>query len=222
MSTEPRAAARPGPDIARGDAASVHITHWHAPGPAAARALLDEVAGQWAAAAWPGGLLSFQAYLSTDGDTVLTYVQATGPTVHGDLSRTLSGPAAAEAVSYRLHSSIVLDRSGTPPGAVVIATFDVDGAECQDRIVQSVTRAVTEAPAAQRVGMLSAHFHASTDGSRVLNYAEWTSDEAHRAFLDGAARAATLRATGATPGVRPIGFRRFHLHHAITPDRSGT
>lgn len=85
-----------------------------------------------------------------------------------------------------------------------------------------MARAVTDAPAEQREGMLSAHFHASTDGSRVLNYAEWTSDAAHLAFLESAARAATLRATGATPGVRPIGFRRFHLHHSITPERSDT
>lgn len=222
MSAEPRAAARRGPDIARPDATSVHITHWHAPGRDAARALLDEVSDRWAAAVWPDGLLSFHAYLGTDGDTVLTYVQSARPTAHHDLVRTLQGPAAAAAVSYRLHTSVVLDRTGTPPGAVVVATFDVDGADAQERIIESVARAVTDAPAEQRDGMLSAHFHASTDGSRVLNYAEWTSDEAHVAFLEGAARAATLRATGATPGVRPIGFRRFHLHHGITPDRSDT
>ncbi|MEU1473248.1 antibiotic biosynthesis monooxygenase [Streptomyces sp. NPDC005761] len=222
MGAEPRAAARRGPDIARRDVSSVHITHWYAPGRSAGLALLDGVSGQWAGAAWPEGLLSFHAYLSTEGDTVLAYVQATRPTAHRDLTRTLRGPAAAGAVSYRLHTSVVLDRSAAPPGAVVIATFDVDGPERQDRIVESVAKAVTEAPPAQREGMLSAHFHAATDGSRVLNYAEWTSDEAHLAFLDGAARRATLRATGATPGVRPIGFRRFHLHHGITPDRSGT
>ncbi|WP_406456030.1 antibiotic biosynthesis monooxygenase [Streptomyces sp. NBC_00876] len=222
MGAENRAAAGRGPDIARPDVTSVHITHWYAPDRAAALALLDDVSAQWAAAAWPKGLLSFHAYLSTDGDTVLTYVQATRPTAHHDLVRTLHGPAAAAAVSYRLHTSIVLDHSGTPPGAVVVATFDVDGAERQERIVESVAKAVTEAPPAQREGMIGAHFHTATDGSRVLNYAEWTGDEAHLAFLDGAARAATLRATGATPGVRPIGFRRFHLHHGITPDRSET
>ncbi|HEY9332620.1 MAG TPA: antibiotic biosynthesis monooxygenase [Streptomyces sp.] len=221
MGAEPRAARR-GPDIARPDATSIHVTHWYAPDRTAALALLGEVSTRWADAAWPEGLLSFHAYLSTEGDTVLAYVQAAHPTAHAELVRTLRGPASAAAVSYRLHTSVVLDRSGAPPGAVVVATFDVDGAERQERIVASVAKAVTEAPQAEREGMIGAHFHASADGSRVLNYAEWTSDDAHLAFLDGAARRATLRATGETPGVRPIGFRRFHLHHALTPDRSAT
>jgi hypothetical protein len=28
------------------------------------------------------------------------------------------------------------------------------------------------------------HLHASTDGTRVINYAEWTDEEAHRRMVD--------------------------------------
>ncbi|MFD8014952.1 hypothetical protein [Streptomyces sp. NPDC058955] len=212
----------PGPDPGRPDAAAVFVTRWYVPGRADGTRLLDEIATQWRTAAPPDGLLSFHAYLSTDEDTVLTYVQARDPAVYRPFVRSLRGAARAEPVEYRPDRGVVLASSARPPGCAVVASFDVDGAERQDRIVDSVLGALDDTPAAGLRGMLSAHFHLSTDGSRVLNFARWTSDEAHEAFLAGAARRATLRATGATPGVRPVGFQRFHLHHAIDLGRSGT
>lgn len=204
-----------GPDPGRPDARAVFVTQWYVPGRAAGTRLLDELAGRWRAAPPPDGLLSFHAYLSTDDDTVLVYVQARDPEAYRPFVRSLDGAARAEPVEYRPRRGVVLASSSRPPGSVVVASFDVDGAERQDRIIESVLGALDAAPADQHRGMLSAHFHASTDGSRVLNYARWTSDEAHEAFLAGATRRATLGATGATPGVRPIGFKRYHLHHAL-------
>ncbi|MFF2775357.1 antibiotic biosynthesis monooxygenase family protein [Streptomyces sp. NPDC058052] len=211
-----------GPDLGRPDARAVFVTQWYVPDRAAGTRLLDEVADAWRAADPPDGLLAFHAHLSTDGDTVLAYAQARDPDAYRPFVRSLRGAARAEPVEYRLRRGVVLASSARPPGCAVVATFDVDGAERQDRIIESVVGALDGAPADQHRGMLSAHFHTSTDGSRVLNYARWTSDEAHEAFLAGATRRATLRATGATPGVRPIGFKRYHLHHAIDLGRSRT
>ncbi|POX55049.1 hypothetical protein C3489_12085 [Streptomyces sp. Ru71] len=202
------------PDIRRSDVRAVFVTQWYVPGRAAGLASLDEVAEQWAGTPWPTGILSFAAYLGTDDDTALTYVQASRPDTYRPFVRALRGPARAEGVEYRLRRSVVLEPG--LPGAVVVASFDVDGPERQERIIESVAGAVTGAPAEQHPGMLTANFHASTDGTRVLNYAEWTTDEAHVAFLAGATRRATLRATGETPGVRPIGFKRYHLHRSIS------
>ncbi|GJF22595.1 antibiotic biosynthesis monooxygenase [Streptomyces flaveolus] len=204
------------PDIRRPDAHAVFVTQWYVPGRAAGLALLDEVAGQWRDAR-PDGVIAFHAYLGTDNDTVLTYVQARHADSYRPFVRTLTGTARAEAVEYRLRRSVVRGTSSSAPGCVVVAAFDVDGAERQERIIEAVVEALDGAPEEQHRGMLTAHFHTSTDGSRVLNYAEWTSDEAHEAFLRGTTRQATLRATGATPGVRPIGFKRYHLHHSIDP-----
>ncbi|MYR46956.1 antibiotic biosynthesis monooxygenase [Streptomyces sp. SID5910] len=201
------------PDIRRPDAQVVFVTQWYVPGRAAGIALLDELSDQWRGPG-PDGVLAFHAYLGTDEETVLTYVQAQRPDTYRPFVRSLPGAARAEPVEYRLRRSVVLG-TASPPGCAVVATFDVDGAERQERIIESVVGALDHAPEEQHRGMLTAHFHASTDGSRVLNYAEWTSDEAHEAFLRGATRKATLRATGATPGVRPIGFKRYHLHHSI-------
>ncbi|MFD4371229.1 antibiotic biosynthesis monooxygenase [Streptomyces sp. NPDC058486] len=218
----PLAPAGLDPDLDRPDAHAVFVTQWYVAGRAEGTRLLDEVAEQWRTAAPPDGLIAFHSYLSTDDDTVLTYVQARDPNAYRPFVRALHGAARAEPVEYRLRRGVTLATSARPPGCAVVASFDVDGAERQDRIIESIVGALGEAPAEQLRGMLSAHFHTSTDGSRVLNYARWTSDEAHEAFLAGATRRATLRATGATPGVRPIGFKRYHPHHAIDLGRSRT
>ncbi|MBP0452322.1 antibiotic biosynthesis monooxygenase [Kitasatospora sp. RG8] len=204
------------PDVRRADSTAVHVAQWYVPGRAAGVEALDDAARQWRAAAWPAGILSAGAYLSTDGDTVLTYVQTAGPGAHRAFTAGLDGLAGAATVEYTLHHAIVLEPGAPTPASFVVAGFDVDGPGPQRRIVEAITGALERAPAGQHPGMISANFHLSTDGTRVLNYAEWTSDEAHQAFLDGATRTATLRATHETPGVRPIGFKRYHLRHGIT------
>ncbi|WP_329140048.1 antibiotic biosynthesis monooxygenase [Streptomyces sp. NBC_01476] len=204
------------PDIRRADSAAVHVAQWYVSDRAAGVEALDEAVQQWRATAWPAGILSFSAYLSTEHDTVLTYVQTAGGGVHRAFTAGLKGLAGAETVEYTLHRAIVLDAAAPAPASFVVASFDVDGPGPQESIVASIAGALEHAPAGQHPGMISANFHLSTDGTRVLNYAEWTSDEAHIAFLDGATRVATLRATHATPGVRPIGFKRYHLLHSLT------
>lgn len=137
------------------------------------------------------GLLTLSRYVSVDGDTVLAYGQAAG-----------TPPELPGTTRYRRGRAVVL-AAGTP-ACVVVATFDVDGPGRQQVIIDAIAGSLTEAP-----GLLSANFHTSIDGGRVLNYAEWTSEEEHVAFLDGATRATTLRVSNATPGVRPIGFVRY-------------
>lgn len=204
------------PDVRRPDSTSVHLAQRYVPDRGSGVEALHEAVAQWQAAPWPAGVLSASAFLSTDHDTVLTYVQTAGPAAHSDFTAGLKGLAGAETVGYRLHRAIVLDDGPAAPASFVVATFDVDGPDPQERIVASIAGALATAPPGQHPGMISANFHLSTDGTRVINYAEWTSDEAHVAFLDGATRAATLRATHDTPGVRPIGFKRYHLLHSLT------
>jgi hypothetical protein len=201
------------PDVRRPDSLAVFVTARYVPGAAAGRGVLESVLGQWERTPWPAGLLSFTGYLSTGGDAVLTYAQAAGTDSYRPFVRALDGPARAEPVEYQLRRSVVTG-TGTP-GCMIVATFDVDGPDRQDAVVDSLIATLNQAPGNGPPGMLSANFHASTDGSRVLNYAEWVSDEAHIAFLHGATRQATLRTSNSLPGVRPIGFRRYHLHRAL-------
>ncbi|MFG2376885.1 hypothetical protein ACGFY9_36145 [Streptomyces sp. NPDC048504] len=203
------------PDLRRPDVAAVFVSHWYVPNRARGLADLQDLVGQWSATPWPPGVLSFNCFLSTDDDTVLTYTQCGEPGAYRRMLDTLGGVARAEAVEYRPHRSVVLDSAPRKPGCVIVAMFDVDGPDRQERIVESIAGAVQDPAGRRNPGMLSANFHASKDGTRVLNYAEWTTDEAHIAFLAGATHVTTRRVSDDTPGVRPIGFKRYHLHRSI-------
>lgn len=203
------------PDLRRADATTVHVATRHVPDPETGHREAAEAAEQWQAAVWPDGLLSVSVYLSTDGATLLSYTQSSGPDGYPQLAAPLKGFAGAPAVAYAPpHRTVQLNSTATP-AAFVVAVFDTDGPDAQREVAAAVGDAVRDAPAARHPGLISANFHLSADGSRVLNYAEWTTDAAHEEFLAGATRAATLRATHSTPGVRPIGFTRYHLLHTL-------
>lgn len=204
------------PEIRHADVTAVFVSHRYVPDRACGLRELEAAVDQWDAAAWPAGLLSVSCYLSTDDDTVLVYAQCASAECYRPALGSLSGLAGLEPVEYRLRHSVVLDENGDP-GSVVIATFDVDGPERQQRVIESLRATLEQAPREQHPGMLAANFHVSVDGTRVLNYAEWTSDEAHIAFLEGATRKATLRTSNSLPGVRPIGFKRYHLYRSLRP-----
>jgi hypothetical protein len=180
-------------NVRRAEVDTVLITTWH---------VADEPSGLARVESDPEavralGLLTHSRFVSVDGSIVLAYGQATG-----------EPPEVPGAVRYRLGRTVVL-AEGTP-ACVVAATFDVDGPGRQQAIIDTIAESLTDAP-----GLLSANFHTSVDGGRVLNYAEWTSEEAHIAFLDGATRATTLRISNTTPGVRPIGFVRYRPEWSV-------
>ncbi|MEU7147195.1 hypothetical protein AB0B79_06855 [Streptomyces sp. NPDC039022] len=209
------------PHVRRTDVASVHVSQLYVPDRAQAKSVLEQTAAAWSDVSWPAGILSFSCYTSVEEDTVLTYVQCADENSYRPFVDTLRGPARSGAVEYRLRASVTPQNETGTPSCMVIATFDVDGAERQGRVIDSLVKALTDTPNAQPPGMISANFHASTDASRVLNYAEWTSDEAHIAFLDSVTRQSTMRASGDVPGVRPIGFKRYHLHRALVAELPG-
>jgi len=183
------------PDVGRAGVEAVLVGHRHAPDEEAATTAVKELARQWEGVP---DVRSASVYRDTEGTTVLTYVQC---------GSTVPRATPGGVVEYRLRRGVV-PVAGTP-GAIVIATFDVDGPGRQEAVISALVSTLEARPAPP--GMLSAYFHASVDGTRVLNYAEWTTHEAHVAFLEGETRRSTLRVSTGLPGVRPIGFRRFHL-----------
>ncbi|GAA2502450.1 antibiotic biosynthesis monooxygenase [Streptomyces thermolineatus] len=204
------------PEIARPDAHAVFVAYWYVEDGEQGRAVLDEIADAWQQAERPEELLSLSCYLSTDDDTVLTYVQCTDRAAYQPFaSRLPSASARVVPIEFRLHRSVLLNPQAGPTNALVTALFDVDGAERQRRIVASVAENLERAPADEYTGLIASHFHLSADGTRVINFAEWTSDEAHVVFLDGATRHSSLRITHDMPGVRPIGYRRYHLYRSV-------
>lgn len=67
------------------------------------------------------------------------------------------------------------------PGITLINVFTVEP-EDQKRLVELLIEA-TESVMSTVAGFVSANIHASTDGTRVVNYAQWASVEQFEAML---------------------------------------
>lgn len=213
--TEPETVAT-APDLDRPDSQAVFVSHWHVGDRATGRAVLDEITDAWERTPRPKDILSFSCYLSVEGDTVMTYAQCSDASAYRSHIRMLPVQSArSEPTEYRLCRSVLAGDPGETPGALVTALFDVDGPERQRFIVDTIAARLQAAPRAEHAGLIASHFHAGVDGTRVTNFAEWTTDEAHIAFLEGNTRHGNLRATRETPGVRPIGHRRYHLYRTL-------
>lgn len=118
------------------------------------------------------GLVSFTAYEGIDHDGAFTYEQWTSE----DAIENLDG-----APVYRLYRG---NRGEGIPGALVVVSVEFDGPDEQRQRdwIDLVFTALDSEPVRPEGG-ISGYFHVSTDGTRVLNYAEWASAEAHLAAL---------------------------------------
>lgn len=201
------------PDVARPDVALVVISPLYVGGPQQQEEMADEALARWTRTSVARGLVSLSVFASLDGEALLAYSQWTGDDAYSAYtSAAARGPLdLVDGARYRLFRSMN-DTTGEP-GCVITATFDVDGPERQRHIVDAL------AVAASRVepfpGALSAHFHLSVDSTRVLNYAEWTSLEAHDRAVENAELDEIYRISLETPGVRATRGRAYRLHRAL-------
>ncbi|MEU7580696.1 antibiotic biosynthesis monooxygenase [Streptomyces sp. NPDC041068] len=186
------------PDPARADGGLTFISTWSTGSPDRQRATLDAIAKAWETRPWPHeGLLSYTVYAGSDGSTVLhhsqwrdeeAYEEFFASAANGRDARNTEIDAAVPGVERlglnktRLYRSWTdgRGREGREPGAIVIVQVDFDGpdADRQRAWVDGVVDALDSDPAEGRA-LYSAHFHVSTDGTRVVNYAEWESEQAH-------------------------------------------
>ncbi|MET7363150.1 antibiotic biosynthesis monooxygenase [Streptomyces sp. NPDC005562] len=194
------------PRPARPDAGLTFISTWSTGSPERQRATLDAIATAWGSRPWPHeGLLSYAVYAGADGSTVLHHSQWRDEAAYqeffahsgngrdarnADIDAAVPGIARLGLNKTRLYRSWTGNREGDgdgdggregrEPGTVVIVQIDFDGpdADRQRAWVDGVVEALDTDPAGHP-GLLSAHFHVSTDGRRVVNYAEWESEQAH-------------------------------------------
>ncbi|MFI1656721.1 antibiotic biosynthesis monooxygenase family protein [Streptomyces sp. NPDC020472] len=190
------------PDLHRPGVGAVLVSTWSVGTPERQRAAVEAVRKAWESRAWPDlGLLSYSVLIGTDGDTLLHYSQWTEQQAYDDFVRTHRDDRNAEIdaavpdierVELRrygaIHRSTVRGATSTGelPGVVVIVEADFDGAGegVREDWVDGVFAALDEDAATRPVpGGISGQFHLSVDGGRVLNYAEWESEEAHEAWV---------------------------------------
>ncbi|GAA0516496.1 hypothetical protein GCM10011581_46430 [Saccharopolyspora subtropica] len=102
-------------------------------------------------------------------------------------------------VRYRLRGSIVAPDQ-RPANLVAVRTVDTDGHDAARHLVTDVHDRIAGPPLPQ--GLVAAHFHISTDGTRVLLYEEWTDAES---------------ATTSTHHTEPLTpSNLYHLHRSLT------
>ncbi|MEV6418737.1 antibiotic biosynthesis monooxygenase [Streptomyces sp. NPDC051662] len=182
------------PEITRPGVGLVLISTWRVGTPERQRATVDAISRAWRSREWPDvGLLSYSVSTGNDGDTLRHYSQWRDREAYDAFARTFRNERNAEidaAVpgiervglrSYELYRSGALAEAETRvPGCVVLVEVEFEGPDTdrQKGWVDAVFEALGTDPATPPGG-ISAHFHLSTDGTRVLNYAEWESEQAH-------------------------------------------
>ncbi|MEJ8656454.1 antibiotic biosynthesis monooxygenase [Streptomyces sp. MS1.AVA.4] len=187
------------PDLTRSGVGSVKVSTWHVGTPERQRAAVEAIDRAWRLRDWPDvGLLSYSVYTSNDGTALLHYSQWTGEDAYQEFSRTFRDErndeidAAVPGIERLGLHTYELYRSGRSPeadlrvpGCVVIVEIGFDGPDpARQRDWVDAVFTALEGDPHPHPGGISAHFHLGTDGTRVLNYAEWESERAHQEALE--------------------------------------
>lgn len=160
------------PDPARADGGLVFLSTWSTGTPERQRATVEAIARAWGSRPWPHeGLLSYTVYTGADGSTVAHRSHWRDDEAYQDFfahGRDERNAEIDEAVPgierLGLHKTRLRDGVARAAG--------------DDRVAGAIVIAEGEAEAPQGdPGLISVHFHVTTDGERVISYAEWESGE---------------------------------------------
>ncbi|MDQ8701717.1 antibiotic biosynthesis monooxygenase [Streptomyces sp. LHD-70] len=186
------------PDPRRGGVGIVLSSTWAVGTPERQKAAVEAITEAWESREWPHeGLLSYSVYTGTDGSTLLHYSQWRDLDAYEEFSaaarngrdaRNAEIDAAVPGIErlgltkYELYRGRSLnDRAdhARVPGCIVIVDVPFVGPDPQRQRewVDLVFEALdSDEP---HPGGISGSFHTSLDGTRVMNYAEWESEQAH-------------------------------------------
>jgi quinol monooxygenase YgiN len=210
------------PEVARADAHTTVITIRHAGDKQLQRTVAEKAAAGREEESWPDGLLSWSLFTSTDGQSLMAYEQWScddaldaALTCPDSYTSGIPGTEPSAPISYRLHRSHVTTEDDAPAGCIVTAVFDTDGPERQRHFIDQIFALSNEV--GEMPGSIAAHFYTSMDGTRVLDYAEWSDEQSHIAVVTGKGWAPIRRRiSGEIPGVRPSSYHRWNLHTTLT------
>ncbi|MEU6380468.1 antibiotic biosynthesis monooxygenase [Streptomyces sp. NPDC046909] len=181
------------PDPADRRIGAPFFSTWRVGTPLRQRRTVEAIAGVWEKRPWPAeGLLGYHVYAGHDTSTLLHYSQWVGEEVYEGFVKTqrqdrvdeidtaVPGIERVALGRYRHYRSLVREGDSRVPGCIVIVDVEFEGADPgrQRAWVDAVLEALEKDPN-PHPGGISGHFHLSTDGTRVLNYAEWESAQAH-------------------------------------------
>lgn len=189
------------PDLTRPEAGASLFSTWRVGTPLRQKQTVEATGTTWERRPWPSdGLLAYHVYTGHDGSTLLHHSQwrseqaceafvlrpaAGSPQARrqervDEIDTAVPGIERLELGRYRRHRSGRREDDPRVPGCIVVVDIEFEGPDPdrQRAWVDAVFEALKSEPNPHPGGM-SAHFHLSTDGTRVLNYAEWESAQAH-------------------------------------------
>ncbi|MFJ8000615.1 antibiotic biosynthesis monooxygenase [Streptomyces sp. NPDC096310] len=220
------------PDFTRRDAGVATVSTWRVGTLERQRAAVEAITHVWRSRAWPdGGPLSYSVLTGNDGETLLHYAQWRDQASYQAFAATDRDERVAEIDAavpgiermglrpYALYRAQGLtgQPDGTPlvPGCVVAVDVEFEGPDpVRQRDWVDTVRTAIETDPHLAPGGISAFFHVSTDGTRVLNLAGWVSEQAHVDALSARGRGIgsdteQWRAVRNHPGVRGSTVTRF-------------
>jgi quinol monooxygenase YgiN len=186
------------PDLTRAEVGAALFSTWHVGTPERQKQTVEAIAHTWERRPWPAdGLLGYHVYAGHDGSTLLHHSQWASEQAYEAFVKTHRQERADEIDTavpgierlgldrYRRHGS--RERAAgdaRTPGLILLVRIDFkpDAADQRAAWVDEVLLALADDPVGHR-GLISAHFHLSTDGTHVLNYAEWESTRAYDEVL---------------------------------------
>ncbi|MFD7898765.1 hypothetical protein [Streptomyces sp. NPDC059743] len=181
------------PVISRPDVEAALVTTVDAGSPEGRLTVADEVVAHWRSAPWLDGLIALHCFTSTQSNNVLTYEQwaseeSLGKSLADEtgISRARPGadPAAGSRslVAYRLHKVVRGTAVGDPPPparSFPIAAFPMENREAARQWIEDLLKSEETVAGADRAypGAIAANIHISLDGTSVLIFSEWLSEE---------------------------------------------
>ncbi|WP_432189367.1 antibiotic biosynthesis monooxygenase [Streptomyces sp. Tue6028] len=226
------------PDPADPRVGAPFFSVWRLGTPLRRQQAAEAVARTWRRRPWPAdGLLGRHVYAAHDAAGLLHYAQWTSEQAHEAFVKTHRQERADEIDTavpgierlgpgrFRRYRSVgPADRGGRVPGCVVIVDVEFESPDPgrQRAWVDAVLEALEGEPN-PHPGGIGAHFHLGTDGTRVLNYAEWESAEAHIEALaapgDGIGSTTALWERVQTwPGLKSSTVTRYEHLFGLVPD----
>ncbi|MFF7445177.1 MULTISPECIES: antibiotic biosynthesis monooxygenase [unclassified Streptomyces] len=187
------------PDLTDPRTGAPFFSTWRVGTPERQARAVEAIARTWESRPWGSAeLLGYHVYAGHDGTTLMHHSQWRSEEGYeaffttrrqernDEIDTAVPGIERVRLERYRLRRSHLRSAGDTrEPGLIVTVRIDFapDAAEKRADWVDLVVDALGGPDADP--GLISAHFHLSTDGTHVLNYAEWESDQAYDQAIGG-------------------------------------